>query len=288
MTLLVLGRSGQLAQALAGPDTVCAGRETLDLADPADLDARLDALCDRVAPRAVVNAAAFTDVDGAEAEPPALAALNTLAPGAAARVAARRDLPFVHISTDYVFDGTGAAAWTPDAPTGALSAYGRSKLAGEAAVRAAGGRAAILRASWVFAAAHGNFVTTMLRLGATRPTLHVVADQIGGPVWASDLAHACRRVADTLSHRPETAGLYHYAGLPSLSRADFARAIMAEAGRDCTIEDIATADYPTPAERPLNARLDCTATWDTFGLDPPDWRIGLAQVVREERDRHDA
>lgn len=279
MRIAVIGRTGQLAQALArvAPDALLLGREALDLNAPEAAARALDAHLGGIG--AVINAAAFTAVDRAESEEALAMAVNGTSPGALARVAAARGVPFVQVSTDYVFDGAGTAPWRPGDRVAPLNAYGRSKLAGEAAVRATGGVHAVLRASWVFSGAGADFVTTMLRLGAEREVLRVVADQIGGPTPAADLAQACVTVAEALARDPALAGTYHYAGTPETSWAGFARAIMAEAGLPARIEDIPSADYPTPARRPLNSRLDCTATEAAFGLRRPDWRAGLRAAL---------
>jgi dTDP-4-dehydrorhamnose reductase len=179
-----------------------------------------------------------------------------------------------------VFDGAGQRAFRPGDATGPLGAYGRTKLAGEHGVRAAGGRHAILRTSWVVSAHGANFVKTMLRLGAGRDTLNVVADQIGGPTPAAAIADAVFTVATALV-AGHAGGTYHFAGAPDASWADFARAIMAEAGLSCRINDIPSTEYPTPAMRPLNSRLDCTATLRDFGIARPDWRAGLTDIIKE-------
>jgi dTDP-4-dehydrorhamnose reductase len=279
MRLLVFGRTGQVARELAlrAPGAVFLGRAEADLTDP---DACAAAVAGTEA-EAVILAAAWTAVDRAEAERDAAFAVNATAPGAIARACAARGLPLVHISTDYVFAGTGTAPHRPGDPTGPLSAYGASKLAGEEAVRAAGGVHAILRTSWVFSAHGTNFVKTMLRLSATRDRLSVVADQTGGPTWAGDIADACLTVAAALARDPALTGTYHYAGAPDVSWAGFARAILSVAGRSTMVEDIPTTGYPTPAPRPANSRLDCTATETAFGLPRPDWQPGLAQVLRD-------
>lgn len=194
--------------------------------------------------------------------------------------AAARGLPFLHISTDYVFDGSGTQAWQPGDATGPLGVYGRSKLAGEEAVRAAGGSHLILRTSWVFSAHGANFVKTMLRLGAERSALRVVADQIGGPTPAADIARALVTLATALQ-AGATGGTYHFAGSPATSWADFARAIFQIAGQGVSVEDIASEDYPTPARRPRNSRLECGALKADFGIDAPDWHAGLAEVIAE-------
>ncbi|RMH49600.1 MAG: dTDP-4-dehydrorhamnose reductase [Alphaproteobacteria bacterium] len=276
--VLVFGRTGQLARELARHDRVlCLGRDAADLADPAAAAARIA----EIRPSAVINAAAHTDVDGAEAAEALAMRINAEAPAALARAAAALDIPFVTVSTDYVFDGTGTRPWRPDDPPAPLGAYGRSKLAGERAVARAGGRWAVLRTSWVVSAHGRNFIRTMLRLGRERGAVRVVADQIGAPTPAAALAQACLVVARTLAVRPERAGLYHFAGTPDTSWADFARAIFAAAGMAVEVTDIATADWPTPARRPLNSRLDCTATTAAFGLARPDWRAALPDILTE-------
>jgi dTDP-4-dehydrorhamnose reductase len=281
MRLLVFGRTGQVAQELArrlptGVEARFLGREEADLADP-DACARhvAEADCD-----AVINAAAWTAVDRAEAEEEAAHRINALAPAAMARAAAARGVPFLHISTDYVFDGAGTRAFAPGDPTGPLGAYGRTKLAGEEGVRAAAGRHLILRTSWVVSAHGTNFVRTMLRLGAGRARLSVVADQVGGPTPAADIADALVQLAAALA-AGAPGGTHHFAGAPDVSWADFARAIMARAGHDCAIDDIPTEAWPTPARRPRNSRLDCSALAAEYGIARPDWQAGLDAIVKE-------
>ena len=279
MTILVFGETGQVARELArrAPGAEYLGRGRADLAMP---QACAAAILD-CQPSAVINAAAWTAVDKAETERDAAMAVNALAPGAMAGACAALGIPFVHISTDYVFDGSGEAPWRPDDPTGPLGVYGRTKLAGEEAVAKAGGTWAILRTSWVFSAHGANFVKTMLRLSETRDALTVVADQIGGPTPAGDIAAACLAMVETLTADPVAGGIYHFSGAPDVSWADFAREVFRQAGRDVAVTNIPTEAYPTPAPRPRNSRLDCTATKAVFGIDRPDWRMGLAEVLDE-------
>jgi dTDP-4-dehydrorhamnose reductase len=251
------------------------GRGQADLADPAACAAAVAATNADV----VINAAAWTAVDRAETEEDAALVVNGTAPGAMARAAAARGLPFLHISTDYVFDGAGDQLFAPGDPVGPLGAYGRTKLAGEQAVQAAGGRFVILRTSWVVSAHGANFVKTMLRLGAERTSLNVVADQVGGPTPAADIADALYRMAAGLLAGTQ-GGIQHFAGAPDCSWADFARAIMARAGLACQINDIPSSAYPTPAKRPLNSRLDCSALRE-FGIVRPDWKLGLDKILQE-------
>jgi dTDP-4-dehydrorhamnose reductase len=279
MRILVFGRTGQVATELARrmPDGVTArflGREAADLLDPAACAAQI-ADCD-----AVINAAAWTAVDRAEAEEAAATVVNGDAPTVMARACAAQRLPFLHVSTDYVFDGAGDQPFRPDHPTAPLGAYGRSKLAGEQGVRAAGGVHLILRTSWVVSAHGANFVKTMLRLGRERPSLTVVSDQIGGPTPAAAIADALYIAARALRDGTP-GGTHHFAGSPDTSWADFARTIMDRAGLPCQISDIPTSAYPTPAKRPPNSRLDCSALEQTYGIRRPDWRAGLDDILRE-------
>ena len=281
MTLLVFGETGQLAREIArktgSTETVFAGRDLADFTDPE----ACAALVQGSGARAVINAVAYTAVDRAEEEEALATTVNATTPGAIARACAARGLPLVHVSTDYVFDGAGAAPFAPDAPTGPLGAYGRSKLAGEEAVRAAGGVHAIIRTSWVVSAHGSNFVKTMLRLGHERDALRVVADQVGGPTPAADLAAACLAAAGGLAGDPGLSGSYHFAGAPDVSWAGFAREIFARSGVACAVEEIPTEAYPTPAARPRNSRLDCSSFEAAFGLARPDWRDGLHGILAE-------
>lgn len=278
MTVLVFGATGQVASELRRfADVRALGRDRVDLTDP---DRAAEAIHVH-RPDAVINAAAHTAVDAAESDEAAATVVNGDAPGAMARACADLGIPLVQISTDYVFSGAGTAAWRPDDPVAPLGAYGRSKLAGERAVRAAGGVHAILRTSWVFSAHGRNFVKSMLRLGTDRDTLNVVADQIGGPTSARAIAAACHCIALHLRDDPGATGTYHFAGVPDLSWADFARAIFSRAALPCRVTDIPAAHYPTPAARPANSRLDCSTTTAMFGLPRPDWRADLDDVLRD-------
>jgi dTDP-4-dehydrorhamnose reductase len=276
--ILVFGKTGQVGQELANRHGVhCLDRGEADLLHPATC---ADAIRE-FKPSAVINAAAFTAVDRAEGAEAEATVINGDAPGAMAAACAALDVPFVQISTDYVFDGSGDSSWQPGDATAPLGAYGRSKLAGEIAVKEAGGTFAILRTSWVVSSHGSNFVKTMLRLGKERDYLTVVADQIGGPTPASDIAVACLSIAQQLSSDPSKTGVYHFSGSPEISWADFARAIFSRSGAGCPVTDILTQDYPTPARRPLNSRLDCNLSETVFGLSRPDWRSGLTSILRE-------
>lgn len=275
MKVLVFGQTGQVARALALYDGVTTlDRAKANLSDAAQLErhiAETDA-------DAVINAAAYTAVDQAESEPELAMAINGVAPDVMARAAAARRLPFLHISTDYVFDGSGDAPWRPGDLTQPQNTYGRTKLAGEEVVRAVGGSHAILRTAWVFSEHGNNFVKTMLRLGEARESLNVVDDQIGGPTPARDIADALMVMARAMVDGQE-GGTYHFAGKPHVSWAEFARKIMGEAGLATQIHGITSAGYPTSAPRPANSRLDCTDLTTDFDIAPADWQAGLSRVV---------
>lgn len=284
MRALVIGRSGQLARALGeeDPDLPRLGRDRVDLADPAAAER---AVRDH-APELVVNAAAWTDVDGAEDAREAAFAVNRDGATGLARGAAQAGAALVHVSTDYVFDGSGEGEWTEADPTGPLNVYGASKLAGEQAVLAVNPRTLVLRTSWVYSPWGRNFVTAMLRL-SDRERLTIVDDQRGKPTSALSLARAILGIAPTLAAADTGApvwGLRHYAGRGVTSWAGFAREIFALArGRGAErapeVVPIATADYPTRAPRPLNSALDCTAFERDFGVATVDWCAAVGEVV---------
>lgn len=222
--ILVFGRSGQVATELQRLGGVLAlGRDQVDLSDPAACAAAINAH----RPRAVINAAAYTAVDRAEEEEALATLINGEAPAAMAQACAALNIPLVHISTDYVFAGTGTRAWVLDDKTAPQNAYGRSKLVGEQSIRAAGCTHAILRTSWVFSAHGSNFAKTMLRLAESRDVLRIVDDQIGGPTPARAIAAACLSIAQQLCDDPGKTGTYHFSGAPDVSCYEFARAIFA-------------------------------------------------------------
>jgi dTDP-4-dehydrorhamnose reductase len=285
--ILVLGRSGQVARELeklgapAGFALEFAGRERLDLttADPGPL-------VQEVRPAAVINAAAYTAVDRAENEPEVAFRLNRDVPAALARACAEAGVPLVHFSTDYVFDGSKPEPYLETDPVNPAGVYGASKAEGEAAVLAAGGRAIVLRTSWVYSAFGANFVKTMLRLAGDREEIAVVADQIGRPTWAEDCARgALRAVQAMLDGQVMGSELFHLAGAGDATWADFAEAIFAGAaangGPTARVRRITTADYPTPARRPANSRLDCTKMIDALDWPMRDWRLSLAACFEE-------
>ncbi len=284
MRVLVTGRNGQVATSLAeraallpGIALVALGRPELDLEKPDTVGAAILA----AKPDIVVNAAAYTAVDKAETEPERAFAANRDGAGAAAAAAAKLGVPFVHLSTDYVYPGNKPEPYVESDATGPLGVYGQSKLEGEEAVRAAHPSALIFRTSWVYSPFGANFVKTMLRIGKDREVVRVVDDQLGNPTSAIDIANAILRIAPTLSG--EGGGTYHLCGTGSTSWCGFARRIFAESaargGPAPRVEAITTADYPTPAKRPANSRMNTAGFAKRFGFVLPPWEEATAETV---------
>ena len=275
--ILVFGQSGQVATELQShKDVIAIGRDQVDLNIPTTCSEAIR----QYKPRAVINAAAYTAVDQAESEEHLANKVNGEAPGAMARTCAELDIPLVHISTDYVFFGNGSVPWQNVDHPNPKNAYGRSKLIGEQAILASCCVHAILRTSWVISAHGHNFVKTMRRLSETRDRITVVDDQIGGPTCARDIAQTCISIAEQLIQDPTKSGIYHYSGQPNVSWCQFANAIFEQMGCKTIASPIPTTEYPTPALRPLNSRLDCEATQDTFGIARPFWKDGLGEILR--------
>lgn len=285
MKLLMFGATGQVAREVlrrkGAWEVEALSREDADLTDPGACAAIIRA----TDADAILNAAAYTAVDQAESDEATAVAVNGETPTAmaeaAAEAAAAKGIPLVHLSTDYVFDGSGDAPRDEAAAVAPLSTYGWTKLAGEDGVRGAKGAHAVIRTSWVFSAHGSNFVKTMLRLGAERDRLTIVDDQVGGPTSAAAIADACLTVAGALARGEGESGVYHFAGAPDVSWRGFAEAIFAEARLSVEAAAIPTSDYPTPARRPLNSRLDCGRIERVFGVKRPDWRAHLRDVIRE-------
>ena len=281
--MAVTGRTGQVVLSLAegaeaaGFSLVTLARPEVDLAEPASVEAALLAL----APDIVVSAAAYTAVDKAESEPELAMRVNRDGPAMLARAAARLGVPVVHLSTDYVFDGTKGAPYLETDAVSPLGVYGATKLAGEQALAEASDDFAILRTSWVYSPFGANFVKTMLRLAASRDRLTVVADQRGRPSYAPDIAVGIFAVARHLleTSAPEGRGVFHLAGGGDTTWHAFAAAIVAAAaergGRVVPVDPITTADYPTLARRPADSRLDCGKIERMHGVALPDWRVSL-------------
>lgn len=284
---LILGGTGQVgielvrALALRGWALDCPSRTELDLIRRDDILAVLAAR----KPQAIINAAGYTAVDQAETEPDAAFALNRDAPAALAEAAAKHGAALVHISTDYVFNGEKGAPYLETDAVNPLGVYGRSKADGERLVLSAGANAAVVRTSWVYSPHRSNFIRTMLRLGETRSEVSVVADQIGRPTAANDLAAACVALAEKLMARNAgAAGIVHYAGADEATWADLAEFVFTEAviyGRTPVhVRRITTAEYPTLAQRPANSSLDTTRA-EALGLTPRPWREAVRECLGE-------
>jgi dTDP-4-dehydrorhamnose reductase len=293
MRILLTGTSGQVGGALypplqAGHEVIAPQRAQFDLARPETLSGLLDDL----KPDLIINPAAYTAVDRAEDESELAFRINAEAPAAMARWAAQRHVPLLHFSTDYVFDGAGDKPWREDSPTAPLSVYGASKLAGEKAVRDAGGAYLVVRTSWVYAATGANFLRTIVRLARERKELRIVADQIGAPTSARAIADAVVRIVqsttpDIAAQFAKSGGVVHLACAGETSWHGFASAIamgLKSRGVKLEVETIApigTKDYPTKAARPGNSRLDLSRLKDVFGVVTPAWNAALDVELNE-------
>jgi dTDP-4-dehydrorhamnose reductase len=282
LRILLLGRNGQvgweLERSLAQLGELKPfDRAALDLADAPRLAAAVRSL----QPAIIVNAAAYTAVDKAEAERDEAFAVNATGPRVLAEEAKRIGALLVHFSTDYVFDGEKKTPYAEDDATHPLNVYGASKLAGEEAIRKTGCLHLILRTSWVYGPRGKNFMLTMLRLAKERPELRVVDDQVGAPASSRFIAQATVAALARCQAMPGLAGLYHLAPAGETTWCGFARAILAKAGLATPVVPIRTEEYPTPARRPRNSRLDCTRLREAFGVTLASWQDGLAEAMRE-------
>ena len=285
MRVLILGKSGQVSRELARlawpaeTDVVQLGRDACDFSRPSTIAAAIEP----VAPDYVINAAAYTAVDRAESEPELAMAVNGEAPGEIARVCERIGARLVHISTDYVFDGRKSGAYSERDPVCPISTYGRTKEAGETAIRSELERHLIVRTSWVFAGHGANFVKTMLRLGAERPELRVVADQHGAPTSARDIAVALKNLVLARAEGRGAWGTFHFSSGEPTTWFGFAKAVIDGAGfvSPPKVTPITTAEYPTPAVRPTNSVLDCSRIQQEFEIFQPSWRDALSDVLAE-------
>jgi dTDP-4-dehydrorhamnose reductase len=286
MRIAVTGIKGQVVTSLLDrsrgrAEVHALGRPDLDLRDPESVWRALSG----VRPDVVVNAAAYTAVDKAEQEPEEAMLINAAGAGHVAEAAAKLGAPLLHLSTDYVFEGGGDRPYVESDPTGPTGVYGRSKLEGEARVLAAQPNSAILRTAWVYSPFGVNFVRTMLRLGETREEVGVVADQRGNPTCALDIADAVLDIAGRIlsDGSPALRGVLHMTGRGEATWADVAEAAFAAAERHgrkpVRVKRITTADYPTPAKRPANSRLDCSRLEQAYGVALPQWRPSLEGCV---------
>lgn len=291
LRIAIIGKTGQLACALRrvgenlGHEIISLDREALDLTStPSVIESAIAALPSGL--DGVVLASAYTNVDGAEKDTDTAYAVNATAPAVIARACAKHDIPLVHISTDYVFDGENDVPYSPDDDTDPLGVYGASKLDGELAVLNSGARAIILRTSWLYDGTGKNFLTTMLRLAESLDTLSVVDDQIGRPTYVGHLAEAIFKALSVFAQEPdmETA-IYHVSnGGEPISWADFAKAIFVAAQKTIHVDNIPTSAYPTPAERPAYSVLDTDSFERTFRHPLPEWQSGLRAALEERED----
>ncbi len=284
--VLQFGVTGQVGQCLIAQAATQAialralDRNAADLADPGACAA---AVRQSESIQAVIIAAAYTKVDQAQTERALAWTINADAPAAIAAAAAERAVPVIHLSTDYVFDGTKGSPYAEDDAPAPLSVYGASKRAGEIALAACSPHNVTIRTSWVFAPHGGNFVRTMLQLSTRRDFLSIVDDQVGGPTAADDIADAVLRIARQRIAGDGQGGVFHFASAPAVSWAGFAEAIFEHAapttGKHPEIKRIPTSDYPTAAARPLDTRLDCRKIEAIYGIARPDWRRALARTL---------
>lgn len=291
LRIAVIGKTGQLARALLyegeelGHEVIALGRDTLDLTSTASqIEATIAALPSGL--DALILAAAYTNVDGAETKPDLAYTVNATAPAIIARCCAKLDIPFIYISTDYVFDGEADIPYQPDDDTDPLGVYGASKLDGELAVLESGARALILRTSWLYDGVSRNFLTTMLDLAKSGNQISVVDDQIGRPTFSHHLALAILKSANVFSQQPDIeTSIYHVTnGGEPVSWAGFAKAIFKAKGIGIKVDDIPTSDYPTAAERPAYSVLDTDSFERRFQHPLPDWQAGLRAALEMTED----
>lgn len=288
LKIVVIGQNGQVSLALhkalvgLGEVTVL-GRDKLDLSDQmADFDQIQD-----LKPDLIINAAAYTAVDQAETDQKTALSVNAIAVGMLADQAQELGIPLIHYSTDYVFDGSKAEPWNEQDQPAPLGVYGASKWAGEQAIEYVGGQYLILRTSWVYSNTGRNFLLTMQRLLQERDSLNIVADQIGAPTWAGTIAHSTRQLIERWRDgQPGAWGTYHLTASGETSWFGFAQAIgeqLSAQGKKCAeLHAIASSEYPTPAARPLNSRLDCSLLEREWGVQQPDWHSALLQCLAEQ------
>ncbi|RAU48760.1 MULTISPECIES: dTDP-4-dehydrorhamnose reductase [unclassified Pseudomonas] len=289
LRILISGQHGQVSQALQPSlnglgELIVLGRERLDLSQPETIRA----VVRDIRPDLIINAAAHTAVDQAESEPALAQAINATAPGVFAEEAKALGVPFIHYSTDYVFDGSKEGAWTESDTPHPLGVYGSSKLAGEQAVAQVGGQYLILRTSWVYSLTGRNFLLTMQRLLQEREKLTVVADQIGAPTWAGTIAQSTRQLIERWREgNPGAWGVYHLTASGETSWFGFAQAIgqqLIASGKRCAeLAPIPSSAYPTPAKRPLNSRLDCSRLQREWAVSQPNWHDALLACLAQQR-----
>ena len=276
MKILLFGKTGQVAKELCNrPNVTAIGRDKADFTEPQ----KIIEIVKSTDADIIINAVAYTSVDLAEEEFDLANIINGTTVKELAKVSASRNIPFLHISTDYVFKGDGNLNWKTTDQTNPQNSYGKSKLIGESGILEAGGPHVILRTSWVFSSHGNNFVKTMLRLASNNNELSIVKDQIGGPTCAKDIANALWKIASDFYAGNGITGIYHFSGKPNTSWANFASEIFSQSQQDIKIKQILTKDFLTKAKRPLNSRLDCSSLRIDYGIKQPEWKKGLTNVL---------
>ena len=276
MKILLFGKTGQVAKELCNrPNVTAIGRDKADFTEPQ----KIIEIVNSTDADIIINAVAYTSVDLAEEEFELANIINGTTVKELAKVSASRNIPFLHISTDYVFKGDGNLNWKTSDQTNPQNSYGKSKLIGESGILEAGGPHVILRTSWVFSSHGNNFVKTMLRLASNNNELSIVKDQIGGPTCAKDIADALWKIASDFYAGNGITGIYHFSGKPNSSWANFASEIFSQSQQDIKIKQILTKDFLTKAKRPLNSRLDCSSLRIDYGIKQPEWKKSLTNVL---------
>lgn len=276
MKILLFGKTGQVAKELCNrPNVTAIGRDKADFTEPQ----KIIEIVKSTDADIIINAVAYTSVDLAEEEFELANIINGTTVKELAKVSASRNIPFLHISTDYVFKGDGNLNWKTSDQTNPQNSYGKSKLIGESGILEAGGPHVILRTSWVFSSHGNNFVKTMLRLASNNNELSIIKDQIGGPTCAKDIADALWKIASDFYAGNGITGIYHFSGKPNSSWANFASEIFSQSQQDIKIKQILTKDFLTKAKRPLNSRLDCSSLRIDYGIKQPEWKKGLTNVL---------
>ena len=276
MKILLFGKTGQVAKELCNrPNVTAIGRDKADFTEPQ----KIIEIVKSTDADIIINAVAYTSVDLAEEEFELANIINGTTVKELAKVSASRNIPFLHISTDYVFKGDGNLNWKTTDQTNPQNSYGKSKLIGESGILEAGGPHVILRTSWVFSSHGNNFVKTMLRLASNNNELSIIKDQIGGPTCAKDIADALWKIASDFYAGNGITGIYHFSGKPNSSWANFASEIFFQTHQDIKIKQILTKDFLTKAKRPLNSRLDCSSLRIDYGIKQPEWKKSLTNVL---------
>jgi dTDP-4-dehydrorhamnose reductase len=276
--ILVFGKDGQVAKELElSGNVVSIGRNEVDLSNPS----KCGNLIRNLKPNYVINAAAYTDVEKAENELKLATKINADSPKSMADACAELKIPFVHLSTEYVFSGIGDVPWKPNDFTNPQNNYGISKLAGEKAICMSGANFVILRTSWIFSSHRKNFLKTVLDLSKNQNEVSIVKDQIGGPTFAKDIASVCLKLILQLGAEPKKSGIYHFCGKPFVSRYEFSKLILDLIGSKTRIKKILSKNLNTNVRRPLNSRMDCDKIKKIFGIPQPNWKTGLKKTLKQ-------